>query len=319
MSSVAAPVLLDVILRDGQTLRLRAPVAADRDALVAFLEELSPDSRQMRFHGTLRPGPRLSRATSTPDWNERGALIGTLVQDGREHVVALASYARLRDPAAAEVAFAVADRLQRLGVGTRLLEQLARRASAVGIERLVFEILSRNAGMLAVVADAGLPRHAPPPGRRDRGHDVDRADGRVRSRAATSAITWPWPHRCGTSSSRPSLAVIGASARRGTIGGELFRNVVAAGFAGPPIPSIAAARRSRASRPSTSVRGDRGRVDLAVICVPAEAVLAAADGRARGRRPRSLRDLRRVRRGRRGGRRAAGAAARARARPTAAA
>ena len=91
-----------------------------------------------------------------PDWNDRGALIGTLVQDGRERVVALASYARLRDPAAAEVAFAVADRLQRLGVGTRLLEQLARRASAAGIERLVFEILSRNAGMLAVVTDAGF-------------------------------------------------------------------------------------------------------------------------------------------------------------------
>ena len=48
--------MLDVILRDGQTLRLRAPGVADRDALVAFLEALSPDSRQMRFHGTLRPG-----------------------------------------------------------------------------------------------------------------------------------------------------------------------------------------------------------------------------------------------------------------------
>ena len=150
--STDPPVLLDVILRDGQTLRLRAPVAADRDALVAFLEELSPDSRQMRFHGTLRPGARLIEGDLDPDWSEHGALIGTLVQEGREHVIALASYARLRDPAAAEVAFAVANRLQGLGVGTRLLEQLARRASAAGIERLIFEILTRNAGMLAVVA-----------------------------------------------------------------------------------------------------------------------------------------------------------------------
>ena len=110
----------------------------------------------MRFHGTLRPGPRLVEGDLDPDWNDRGALIGTLVQDGSEHVVALASYARLRDPAAAEVAFAVADRLQRLGVATRMLEQLALRASAAGIERLVFEILSSNAAMLAVVAEAGL-------------------------------------------------------------------------------------------------------------------------------------------------------------------
>jgi hypothetical protein len=33
-----------------------------------------------------------------------------------------------------------------------------------------------------------------------------------------------------------SVAIIGASPRRGTIGGELFRNVLAAGFAGPAYP-----------------------------------------------------------------------------------
>ena len=158
----AAPILLDVILRDGQTLRLRPPTATDSDALVAFLEDLSPASRQMRFHGTLRPGPRLVEGDLDPDWNDRGALIGTLVQDGSEHVVALASYARLRDPEAAEVAFAVADRLQRLGVATRMLEQLALRASAAGIERLVFEILTSNAAMLAVVdGSRPLPVDAP--------------------------------------------------------------------------------------------------------------------------------------------------------------
>ena len=61
-----ADALADVILRDGQTLRLRAPMPADSDALVAFLEELSPDSRQMRFHGTLRPGRGSWRATWIP-------------------------------------------------------------------------------------------------------------------------------------------------------------------------------------------------------------------------------------------------------------
>ena len=273
---MAAPVLLDVILRDGQTLRLRAPVAADRDALVAFLEELSPDSRQMRFHGTLRPGPRLVERDLDPDWNDRGALIGTLVQDGREQVVALASYARLRDPAAAEVAFAVADRLQRLGVGTRLLEQLAQRASAVGIERLVFEILSHNAGMLAVVTDAGFAVTRQRLGGvieatmaiEPTGEYLARRDERDHVAVAASLEHFLEP---------ASLVVIGASARRGTIGGELFRNVVAAGFGGPAHPVNRNGGEVAGVPAATSVRAIEGDVDLAIICVPAEAVLGAAE------------------------------------------
>jgi acyl-CoA synthetase (NDP forming)/GNAT superfamily N-acetyltransferase len=273
--STDPPVLLDVILRDGQTLRLRAPVAADRDALVAFLEELSPDSRQMRFHGTLRPGARLIEGDLDPDWSEHGALIGTLVQEGREHVIALASYARLRDPAAAEVAFAVANRLQGLGVGTRLLEQLARRASAAGIERLIFEILTRNAGMLAVVADAGFAVTQRRLGGvieatmsiEPTGESLARRDERDHVAVAASLRHFLEPS---------SLAVIGASARRGTIGGELFRNVVAAGFRGPAHPVNRSGEEVAGVPAVASVRAIEGAVDLAVICVPADAVLAAA-------------------------------------------
>ena len=271
-----ADALADVILRDGQTLRLRAPMPADSDALVAFLEELSPDSRQMRFHGTLRPGPRLVESDLDPDWNDRGALIGTLVQDGRERVVALASYARLRDPAAAEVAFAVADRLQRLGVGTRLLEQLARRASAAGIERLVFEILSRNAGMLAVVTDAGFAVTRQRLGGvieatmtiEPTGDYLARRDERDHVAVAASLRHFLEP---------TSLAVVGASARRGTIGGELFRNVVAAGFGGLAHPVNRSGEEVAGVPATASVRAIEGDVELALICVPAEAVLAAAE------------------------------------------
>ena len=84
--------MLDVILRDGQTLRLRAPVEADGEALVGFFKRLSPESLYLRFHGapTVRLG--LVRGFLDPDWRERGALVGELDGD----VVALASYARFR-------------------------------------------------------------------------------------------------------------------------------------------------------------------------------------------------------------------------------
>ena len=43
-----------------------------------------------------------------------------------------------------------------------------------------------------------------------------------------------------------SVAVVGASPRRGTIGGELFRNVLEGDFAGAAYPSTPRVRRSRA-------------------------------------------------------------------------
>ncbi|MFL6007039.1 MAG: GNAT family N-acetyltransferase, partial [Gaiellaceae bacterium] len=113
------PILLDqaavrdVILRDGRTLRLRAPRAEDRIALLAFFEAMSPRSRYLRFHGYPSLDDRLVERFTDVDWNETGCVVGDL--DGS--IVACASWARLREPRTAEVAFAVADELQGLGVG----------------------------------------------------------------------------------------------------------------------------------------------------------------------------------------------------------
>jgi ribosomal protein S18 acetylase RimI-like enzyme len=142
----------DVILRDGTTLRLRAPGRDDLDALVAFFAGLSDQSRYLRFHGAVRPEPRLVEPFVEPDWMERGALVGVL----DDRVVALASWARLRDPSAAEVAFVVADELHGRGLGTRLLEQLAARAGAVGIESFLAEVLPENRAMLDVFEHVGF-------------------------------------------------------------------------------------------------------------------------------------------------------------------
>jgi ribosomal protein S18 acetylase RimI-like enzyme len=154
MSSVAAPPgdATDVILRDGSTLRLRPPIVEDSDALIVFFSELTDHSRYLRFHGFPALGPKLVEPVLEPDWDDRGALVGSL--DGR--IVALASWVRLRDPRIAEVAFTVDDRFQRRGIGTRLLEQLAARAAEAGIEEFVAEVMHDNAAMMAVFRDAGF-------------------------------------------------------------------------------------------------------------------------------------------------------------------
>jgi len=147
---------LDVILRDGSTLRLRPPVAPDGPGLLALFRGLSPESLHLRFHGMPALTLGLVEHALEPDWSNRGALIGTLAADGGERVVAVATYDRLRDPAKAEVSFAVADELQGRGIGTRLLEQLAALAAAHGIERFVAVVLPENAAMLRVFSEAGF-------------------------------------------------------------------------------------------------------------------------------------------------------------------
>src|SRR3954468_20203968 len=128
---------VDVILRDGSTLRLRSPLDADAGAVRTFFERLSDQSLYLRFHGIQRIGDELVGHFLEPDWQATGSLIGTLAEEGEERVVALGTWARLRDPGTAEAAFTVADDFQRRGIGTRLLEQLALRAGEAGIERFV--------------------------------------------------------------------------------------------------------------------------------------------------------------------------------------
>jgi len=147
---------VDVILRDGSTLRLCPPALDDADALVRFFAELSDQSLYLRFHGHPSVDAHLVAADLAPDWAERGALIGAVAADGGERVVALASYVRLREREAAEVAFTVDDGYQGRGIGTRLLEQLAARAAEQGIARFVAEVIADNRPMLRVFSEAGF-------------------------------------------------------------------------------------------------------------------------------------------------------------------
>jgi acetate---CoA ligase (ADP-forming) len=267
----AAGEAVDVILRDGGTLRLRPPGAGDADEVVGFFAALSERSLYLRFHGALRPSARLVEPFLDPDWIERGSLLGTL----EDRIVALASYARLRDPATAEIAFAVADEEQGRGIGTRLLEQLALRAAEAGIGSFVAEVMAENRAALAVFADAGFEV-----ARELEGGEVElrfpigategfRARVEERDHVAVAASLRPFFEP-------KSVAVVGASRRRGSIGGELFRNVLEADFVGAAYPVNRGGEPVAGVRAFTSIEEIPDPVDLAVVCVPGAQVLDAA-------------------------------------------
>ncbi len=220
----------DVLLRDGGTLRLQAPTPADFDEIKEFFDGLSAESRHMRFHGSGRT-EIAARAAAEAGGVDRVTLIAR--HDGR--VVAVAGFDGLREPRAAEVAFAVADDFQRRGAGTRMLEQLAEIAAERGITRFDAEVMSANRAMLGVFEGAGFTvRRRVWFGELTVSLDITPTEA-VRERIDKR------DHLAAVASLRPllapsSIAVVGAAAKPGNVGYAVLANIMAGGFQGVVTP-----------------------------------------------------------------------------------
>ncbi len=262
----------DVVLRDGTVAHVRPIRPSDIDGIHRFHSGQSDESIYLRFFAPLR---RLSDADvhrfTHVDYVDRVALVVTL----REDIVGIGRYDRI-DARSAEVAFNISDHYQGKGIGSVLLEHLAAIARDVGIGRFTAEVLPQNRKMLSVFSDAGydVKRHIED-GVVEVGFDIEPTD-------SSKAVAMAREHRAEALSVASilhprTIAVIGASRRRNSIGSQLLERIVAAGFTGdihPVNPNVRTLRR-RTAYPS--VAEVPGRVDLAVIAVPAHAVLEVVD------------------------------------------
>jgi acyl-CoA synthetase (NDP forming)/GNAT superfamily N-acetyltransferase len=249
---------------------------------------MSPDSNHMRFFNFSRlAGDTEARRIC---WDPTPGNV-TLLALAEGTVAGCASYAGTA-PGVAEVAFAVADNMHHRGIATLLLEHLVSWARSHQITTFTAQTLSENQAMLNVFADAGLP--------------VDRqfADGiydmtfplprdgmpaaldstALDSTALDSYLTAVAERegRAELASLRHVLApesvvVIGASRRPGTIGRSVLDNIAAAGYPGRVYVVNPRARQIRGERCLTSVLDLPEPADLAVIAVPAAAVLDVAE------------------------------------------
>ncbi len=271
----------DTILRDGSVIAVRDARLEDEPALLAFLGRLGEETRRLRF-ATLRPNLEArAHSWAVPERAGDVSLVAEIGSGpGRDAgdrggltIIGSGSYDRT-GPDGAEVAFVVAEEHQGRGVATLLLEELARRASEAGITTFYAELLPENTPMLDVFRASGFPLRL-------------HADfGEIRIEFAT-ALTGEARHRferreqlAAAAAVRAllhpgSVAVIGASRRRGTVGGELFHNLVSGGFPGPVYPVNAGADVVQSVAAYRSVSAIPGPLDLAVIAVPAEAVVDA--------------------------------------------
>jgi acyl-CoA synthetase (NDP forming)/GNAT superfamily N-acetyltransferase len=277
------------LLVDGSTVGIRAARPDDFDAVRAMHEALSPRNAYLRFFSLspLNAEREAQRVTRAPGPGH-AALLAWL---GGE-LAGVASYESGDQPGIAEIALAVPDDLHGRGIGTLLLEHLVSIARQRKLQAFTAVALPENAAMLGVFADAGLPEQR----RLIDGEVVltfplpaDEADRRLGDYLDSVAAR---ESRADIASLRHllrpgSIAVIGASRRRGSAGREILHNIVSGGFAGQVYPVNPAAQAlaglTLEGLPCLASVGDLpGQVDVAVIAVPAPALVEVAE--ACGRR-----------------------------------
>ncbi len=157
LSRTAAPVPAgydeDVVLKDGTPLHLRPIRPNDGPELLKLYDKLSHLSLYQRFFVVPQKDASKADYLARVDYDNQFALVAVLKGD----VVAVARYHRdLSRRDHAEVAFTVADALQGKGIGSLLLDRIARIAREHGVSAFDAEVLPDNAGMIRVFEKSGL-------------------------------------------------------------------------------------------------------------------------------------------------------------------
>ncbi|HKX75093.1 MAG TPA: GNAT family N-acetyltransferase [Acidimicrobiia bacterium] len=263
----------DAVLRDGDVVQIRPIRPDDDERLIDFFTRMGPQSRYFRFFrvkDSLEPDE--ARYFTTIDYEKRMALVA--IDQGA--IVAVGRYDVLPDhPEVGEVAFAVADEYQGRGIGSELLSLLTAHARRQGLTGFRAFVLADNVQMLRVFRNSGytLTRTLEDgiytvdfPVEHSAGA-IESEDARERRAIAASLLPILFPR---------SVAVIGASTSPGSIGARLFANLLAGGFSGPLYPVNHKALVVNSVRAYPSVLDIPDVVDLAIVVVPAEAVLGIA-------------------------------------------
>jgi acetyl coenzyme A synthetase (ADP forming)-like protein len=269
----------DVVLRDGSTVRLRPVRRGDEAALLRFFESLGVESQAFRFFSGAPDLEQTAALMADVDYAGRYGLLASRGDD--ERLVGHGVYVDLA-PDAAEVAFAITEGLQTMGLGTILLAHLAQVAEENGISTFVAEVLPQNHRMIEVFRESGFPVE-------------------TRSTASGIRLTLPTsfsPEAVARFADRDrvaaeaavrhfleprAVAVIGASRRRGTVGGEVLHNMVESGFEGELYAVNPNSDSVQGVAAYPAIAAVPGEVDLAVIAIPAgEVVKAARECAAKG-------------------------------------
>jgi acyl-CoA synthetase (NDP forming)/GNAT superfamily N-acetyltransferase len=260
-------------LTDGRQVTIRPIRASDEEALVRMHAELSERSMYLRFFAVNRTAATEFARRVVRD---HGMMTRSMVVDHDGQIIALGTYQMLTAATEAEVAFAVADRWQGMGLGTLLLEHLASHARLHGVERFRAEVLVGNSKMIRVFKDAGLAV------RTSADHDIIHVDVPLNVDEWFLDTVAERERRADIASLqallRPrAIAVVGASERPHSVGNALIRHLLDSGYRGPVYPVNLRGGEIEGLATYRSVTDLPEAPDLAMIAVPAVQVPDVAE------------------------------------------
>jgi GNAT superfamily N-acetyltransferase len=143
-----------VSLRDGREVTVRAIVEADATEIVQAFERLSAESRYYRFvrYNKNHDGTAVQRGVH-PRPGQDFVFVATIPAADGIDIVGAGQYVRAGEgnDKTCEFAITVAEDWRGIGLATRLLASLVRRARRDGYETMEGWVLAQNTPMLAVV------------------------------------------------------------------------------------------------------------------------------------------------------------------------
>jgi acetate---CoA ligase (ADP-forming) len=263
----------DVVLRDGSTVRIRPARPDDLTRVQDYLLGLSPETRRLRFWTVAVNIGELAEKIVDVDYRDHLTLL-VLRGGDQGTMIGGAQYSRM-DDGRAEIGMSVADDWQGKGIGSILLGQLAQAAGERGVTIFVAEVLPENHGMVGVFRESGFPLSIRAlPGAIEVEFPVSLTEDAVTrfERRETAASV----NAVRRFLSPRSVAVVGASRDRSSIGGQLFHNLLTEEFHGPVYPVNPKAEVVHGVPAYPSIEKVPGPVDVAFIVVPAALVLQVA-------------------------------------------
>jgi acetate---CoA ligase (ADP-forming) len=265
-----------VLLRDGESVLLRAATAEDVPAVEAFMRSLSRETLAMRFMGAVAYVSRsVVEYMCTGEPRDRLCLLAVVGQEPDSRVIGVGNYISLGGTGKAEVAFIVHEEFQRRGISTLILERLAGIAAGNGFSGFEAEVLYENQAMINVFRDSGfevvqaydggsIHVQFPVSGLASLRERVELRD---RIAVANSLVPLLQPK---------AAAVVGASRDAAAVGSMIFHAILQGSFSGTVYPVNNQAASVHGVRAYASVRDLPERPDLVIVAVPAASVLEVA-------------------------------------------
>jgi acetyltransferase len=147
---------VDLQLRDGRRVHVRAVLPSDEEELLEAFDRMAPGSRYFRFMATIRE-PNVKRLREVlASFPGRGmAIVATVPAPDGIDIVGSASF-MLAGAGECEFAISVTDAWAGAGLGRALMEQLIAAAKQRGLGQMSGYVLAENRAMLGLARRLGF-------------------------------------------------------------------------------------------------------------------------------------------------------------------